>query len=227
MAATSIPKHLQERLASLTDPIVRPLIRMGVHPNVVTTFGFAVTVSAGVTFFTGRVRLAGLLVLLGGVLDIFDGRVARGSGRASVFGSFYDSTLDRISEVIVFLGIMSLYVGGSPHFSPSWMVYVVALALSGSLMVSYTRALAEKLGVDCQIGLMQRLERVLLLGGVCLLFGAAWNGAALRLVLIAMAVLANFTALQRIVWVYRHTRPVPVAADRPSIPFISKRRMNS
>jgi|SRR5690606_19144389 len=76
-------------------------------------------------------------------------------------------------------------------------------------MVSYTRARAEALGLDCKVGLMQRPERVVLIGGASMLFGGAWNGAVLTGVLLLMAVLTNFTAIQRIVWVYRHTRPDP------------------
>ncbi len=143
----------------------------------------------------GHVRIAGALVLLGGVFDILDGQVARASGLSSVFGSFYDSTLDRISEIVVFLGIFSLYGGGHPDFEYPWMVYTVALAMAGSLMVSYTRARAEALGLDCNVGLMQRPERVVLIGVSSLLFGGAWNGAVLTWVLLLMATLTNFTAV--------------------------------
>jgi len=209
MAATNLPKPAQDRLLTLTRPIVGPLVRAGVHPNAVTTVGFAVTVSAAVAFAYGNIRLGGLLMLLGGGFDIIDGAVARTSGLASAFGSFYDSTLDRISEILVFVGILGLFAGAAPRFDASWMVYVVGLALGGSMMVSYTRAIAEKLGLDCQVGLMQRTERVLLLGSVSLVFGAAWNGAVFIGVLSFMAVMTNFTAIQRIVWVFKHTRTPP------------------
>jgi CDP-diacylglycerol---glycerol-3-phosphate 3-phosphatidyltransferase len=209
MAATNIPKGAQDRLLKLTRPVVGPLVRAGVHPNVVTTFGFLVTVGGAVSFMNGQVRLGGLLVLLGGLIDIFDGAVARQSGLASAFGSFYDSTLDRISEILLFVGILGLYGGANPTFGQPWMIYVVGLVLGGSLMVSYTRATAEKLGLDCQVGMMQRLERLLLLGSVSLVFGAAWNGAVFTGLLIVMAVLTNLTAVQRIVWVYKQTRPPP------------------
>jgi CDP-diacylglycerol---glycerol-3-phosphate 3-phosphatidyltransferase len=227
-----IPSSLREGFLGLLRPIPRSLIRRRVHPNAITTVGFAVTVSAGIAFFLGHVRIGGLLVLIGGIFDILDGQVARGSGLASVFGSFYDSTLDRISEIVVFLGIFSLYGGGHPDFPLPWMVYAVALALAGSLMVSYTRARAEALGLDCKVGLMQRPERVVLIGVAAMLFGGSWNGSVLTGVLLVMAVLTNFTAFQRIVWVYNHTRrqapvePVAVAGSpvtRSSKPQ-SKRR---
>ena len=200
-------------------PLMDVLVRRRVHPNAITTVGFLITVGAGVSFFLGHIRIGGALILLGGVFDVFDGYVARGTGLASAFGSFYDSTLDRISEMVVFLGIFSLYGGGHPDFEQPWMVYTVALAMAGSLMVSYTRARAEGLGIDCKVGVMQRTERVVLLGAATLLFGSTWGGAALTWVLIAMAVLTNFTAFQRIVWVYRFTRVPANAAPTPPAPY--------
>jgi CDP-diacylglycerol--glycerol-3-phosphate 3-phosphatidyltransferase len=196
-------------------PLIDPLIRRNTDPNVVTTIGFLVTVAAGIVFFLGHVRIAGALVLVGGIIDVIDGPVARGTGRATVFGSFYDSTLDRISEIVVFLGIFSLYGGGHPDFGYPWMVYPVALAMAGSLMVSYTRARAEALGLDCTVGLMQRTERVLLIGSAAMVFGGSFEGAVLTVVLIVMAVLTNFTAFQRIVWVYRHAAPPKPERVRP------------
>ena len=213
-----LPSWLRDGFVTLLRPVPDFLIRRQVHPNIVTTLGFLVTISAGIAFFLGQVRLGGLLVLLGGVFDILDGQVARGTGLASDFGSFYDSTLDRISEIVVFLGVFSLYGGGHPDFPHPWMVYVVASALAGSLMVSYTRARAESLGLDCKVGLMQRPERVVLIGASALLFGGAWNGMVLTGVLLVMAVLTNFTTVQRIVWVYHNTRPSGAAPGRAPAP---------
>jgi CDP-diacylglycerol---glycerol-3-phosphate 3-phosphatidyltransferase len=215
MAAANIPKHVQDSAIRLLAPVFEPFIRRRIHPNIVTTIGFLVTISAGVAFFLGHVRIGGALVLLGGFIDIIDGQVARATGLASVFGSFYDSTLDRISEIVVFLGIFSLYGGGHPDFGYPWMVYTVALAMAGSLMVSYTRARAESLGLDCNVGLMQRLERVVLIGGSALLFGGSFEGTVLTWVLILMAALTNFTAFQRILWVYRHTSAGVIERPRP------------
>lgn len=221
-----IPGRLRDGFLGLLRPIPRTLIDRGVHPNVITTVGFGITVSAGIAFFLGHVRIGGFLVLIGGIFDILDGQVARGSGQASVFGSFYDSTLDRISEIVVFIGIFSLYGGGHPDFPLPWMVYAVALALAGSLMVSYTRARAEALGLDCKVGLMQRPERVVLIGVAAMLFGGSWNGAVLTGVLLVMAVLTNFTAFQRIVWVYRHTRR-PVPAEPVAVPGSPRERSSN
>lgn len=194
----------------ILDPITGWFVRRGVHPNLITTTGFVVTMGAGLAFHLEQVRVAGLMVLLGGVFDIFDGRVARQSGLASKFGSFYDSTLDRISEIAVFLGLTSLYAQGAAGESNTRMIYVVMLALGGSLMVSYTRARAEGLGLDCGVGLMQRAERVVLLGFGSLIFGLSWQGLVLNLVLAVVAVTTILTAVQRIVWVYRQAAGVPL-----------------
>lgn len=205
---------VEQKVLGLLDPVTNWLVRAGVHPNALTTAGFVVTCSAGLAFHWGNVPLAGALVLFGGVFDVFDGRVARTSGLASVFGSFYDSTLDRVSEVVVFLGILSLYNDYRVELGDVGMIYTVMLAMAGSLMVSYTRARAEGLGIDCKVGVMQRPERIILIGISALFFGTLWEGLVLKAVLVAMAVLTNFTAFQRIVWVYRHTRKLPPAAPQ-------------
>lgn len=195
---------------AMLDPATRWLVRRGVHPNAITIMGFAVTLGAALLYSRDHVRTAGFLVLVGGVLDIFDGRVARVSGLASKFGSFFDSTLDRISEIAMYIGLITLYNGYILDVADIWMIYVIALAMGGSLMVSYTRAKAEALGFECSVGLMQRAERIVLLGLGSLVFGLAWGGAVLSGIIIVVAVLTNFTAIHRIVWVYRRGSGVPL-----------------
>jgi CDP-diacylglycerol--glycerol-3-phosphate 3-phosphatidyltransferase len=199
----------------IIDPMTRLLIRLKVHPNAITTAGFALTVLAGWLYHMDHVRWAGLAVLLGGLSDIFDGRVARESGLASKFGSFYDSTLDRMSEIVVFIGLISLYNQYGRELADVWMIYVIAVAIGGSLMVSYTRARAEALGLDCKVGLMQRPERVVLLGAGSLLFGLMWNGLVLKGILILLAVTTVITTIQRIVWVYQNAAGVPLDEATP------------
>ena len=203
-------KALRWPVYNIIEPGTRWLVRRGVHPNAITTLGFIVTVVAGWLYSVDHVRTAGFMVLLGGLFDIFDGRVARVSGLASKFGDFYDSTLDRISEIFMYLGFMTLYNQYGAQLADVWMTYVITAALGGSLMVSYTRAKAEALGFDCSVGMMQRAERIVLLGLGSLVFGLAWNGAVLSILIIAVAVLTNITAVQRIVWVYKHGTGVPL-----------------
>lgn len=206
-------------LASLRNPayrILRPLtdwlVARRVHPNALTIVGFVATMAAAVAFDQHLVRLAGGLILLGGFLDILDGRVARLTELGSKFGAFFDSTLDRMSEIAVFLGLLSMYNDYRLELGEVGMTYLIMLAMGGSLMVSYTRARAEALGLDCRVGLMQRAERVALLGLAALLFGEAWDGLALKGVIALMAVLTPLTAVQRIVWVYQRAGGVPLDA---------------
>ena len=194
----------------LIDPTVRWMVRRRIHPNLLTTLGFLTVVGAGILYHQDHVRTAGFLVLLGGMWDIFDGQLARVSGMASKFGSFYDSTLDRISEIVVYMGLLSLYNSYGRELGDVWMVYAIFMAMGGSLMESYTRARAEGMGLDCKVRVMQRPERVVLLGLGSLSFGLMWGGLVLRWVIIVVAVLTNVTAVQRIWWVYRNAAGVPV-----------------
>jgi CDP-diacylglycerol--glycerol-3-phosphate 3-phosphatidyltransferase len=222
-----LPSDLREQGTRLLTPLGEVFVRSGISPNVISTIGFVVTMGAGLAYFLGSLQWGGFLVLIGGLFDVIDGYVARRTDRVTRFGSFYDSTLDRMSEVMVFLGVFSLYNGNEPNIGAPWMVYVVALALAGSLLVSYTRARAEAMGIDCRVGLMQRAERVLLLG-IATLFFATWRGGlVLTLVMIAMAVLTNLTLIYRIYWVYQHTRveaaTVPQAPARRAARTPAKR----
>src|SRR5687768_7305498 len=203
-------ESLRSVVYRILDPITDWMVRRRVHPNLLTTIGFLVTVGAGLAFSEHHVRTAGLLVLLGGLFDIFDGRVARLTGLGSKFGAFYDSTLDRISETVVFLGLLSLYNDYRLELGDVGMIYLIMLAMAGSHMISYTRARAEAMGLDCRVGLMPRAERIVLIGSSALFFGESWDGMVLRGVILMLAILTNLTAFQRIVWVWKHARGVPL-----------------
>jgi CDP-diacylglycerol---glycerol-3-phosphate 3-phosphatidyltransferase len=203
-------ESLRGGVYGIIKPLIDVLVRHRVHPNLLTTLGFVATLGAGMAFHQHYVRAAGFLILLGGFFDILDGRVARLTGLGSKFGAFYDSTLDRISEIVVFMGILSLYNSYRQELGDVGMIYLVMLAMAGSLMISYTRARAEALGLDCKVGLMPRAERVVLIGAAALFFGQAWDGLVLKIVIVILAVLTNLTAFQRIVWVYQHARGVPL-----------------
>ena len=211
-------------LDSLREPvyrIIRPLtdwlVSGRVHPNALTTLGFIVTCSSAFFFHDHHVRTAGFLILLGGVFDILDGRVARLSGLGSKFGAFYDSTLDRISEIAVCFGLLSLYNDYRLDTGDVGMIYLIMLMMAGSLMISYTRARAESLGLNAEVGLAARAERVVLIGGSALFFGLNWNGLALKVVIFILAVVTNITAIQRIWHVYKQGAgvPLPGAAPKP------------
>jgi CDP-diacylglycerol--glycerol-3-phosphate 3-phosphatidyltransferase len=205
---------LERGLRTAVEPTVDRLVAWRVHPNTLSTIGFAVTCTSGFFFHQHHVRTAGALILLGGVFDLFDGTVARRTGLASPFGAFYDSTLDRLSEFAVYLGLLSLYNDYRLELGDVGMIWAIMLAMTGSLMISYTRTRAEALGINCTIGLMQRAERVILIGTAAMLFGETNRGIGLRVVVHLLAVLTNLTVLQRIWWVYRHTRPEGVADEK-------------
>jgi len=203
-------EQLRGRVYGVIGPLTSFLTRHRVHPNLLTTVGFLVTMTSALAFHQRHVRAAGFLVLLGGFFDILDGRVARLTALGNKFGEFYDSTLDRISEITVFLGILSLYNDYRLELGDVGMIYLIMLAMAGSLMISYTRARAAALGLDCRVGLMPRAERVVLIGIAAFVFGESWDGLILKAVIVLLAVLTNLTAFQRIVWVWRHARGVPL-----------------
>jgi CDP-diacylglycerol--glycerol-3-phosphate 3-phosphatidyltransferase len=214
-----MPDWFKNGFVRLLNPVVALLVRRRVHPNLISSFGFLVTLAGAILIFQ-RSILAGIVVfLLGGMMDILDGRVARETGLASKFGSFYDSTLDRVSEIVVYF---SLYAYFRPLPVFWWVGYVVILAMVGSLMVSYTRAKAEALGVECKVGTMQRPERIVLLGVGGLLIpvfeqiARGWRFAPLLLALGLIAVLANITALERIHSVFKVARGIPLDEAVPA-----------
>lgn len=203
----NLRKAIERAVVGSVQPITDAMVRGRIHPNILTTLGFLITVSSAFLFHSHHVRTAGVLILMGGIFDIFDGRVARATGLDSQFGSFYDSTLDRFSEIAVYAGILSLYNDYRADLGDVFMIYATMLAMAGSLMVSYTRARAEALGIDCKVGLMQRGERVIAIGLAAVLFGEANGGLVLGFVIVVLAALTNFTAVQRVVWVYKASRP--------------------
>ena len=214
-----MPEWFKNGFVRLLNPVVDTLVRNRVHPNIISSFGFLVTLAGAILIFQ-RSIIAGVVVFpLGGMMDILDGRVARETGLASKFGSFYDSTLDRVSEIVVYF---SLYAYFRPLPSFWWVGYVVILAMVGSLMVSYTRAKAEALGVECKVGTMQRPERIVMLGvgGLLIpvfdLIAPEWRYAPLLLALALIAVLANITALERIYSVYKVARGIPLDGTVPA-----------
>ena len=202
-----IPGWLRRVSEAMLTPIVNRLVAAGASPDVITTLGTLILVGSGVAFGFGVARLGGFLLLLSGVLDMLDGRVARKSGGTTKFGAFYDSTLDRVGEAFVFGGITIFFAaGGVPD---AWVMPAVATsltALGAGLTVSYARARAEGLGLDCRVGVAQRAERILGLGLPTLVFSAGPGGFLLLGIVAVLALLAVITVVQRIVHVRKLTR---------------------
>jgi phosphatidylglycerophosphate synthase len=170
MAAITLRDRLQQGIYVIINPFVKSLIRIGLTPNAVTTIGLLLNIGVAVIFIFGAeksnrgdlsfIGWGGALVLVAGLFDMLDGQVARIGNMSSTFGALYDSVLDRYSELIMFLGIC-YYLVSHHYFLSSMFAFI---ALMGSMMVSYTRARAEGLGVECKGGLMQRPERVVTIG---------------------------------------------------------------
>lgn len=183
-----------------TEPITRLafwLHSVGVSPNVVTCIGFSLTFLSAIVIAQGNFVVGGLIFALGAILDMLDGTLARLS-EPSIFGAFLDSTLDRYSESSVLLALVYHYL--TFNVNGRQEVVLIFFVLVGSIMVSYTRARAEGLNVECKVGFLQRPERVVLL-----LAGLLSGGLIMLPILWLLAILTNFTALQRIYEVYWRT----------------------
>src|SRR5215470_18582524 len=146
-------------VARVADPVARALVGLRLRPNQLSFLGLVGSMCAAAAFAADQRRLGGLCLVLAGALDILDGAVARASAQVSPFGAFLDSVLDRYSDLLVLAGVCLLFARGGRLAD----VAVTLLALVGTVMVSYTRARAESVGVHCRVGLMARGERLLVL----------------------------------------------------------------
>ncbi len=205
---------LQKVIYVIINPIIKGMIKIGLTPNIVTALGFVLNCvvawmfsKAALAFGTDQataysfIGWGGALILFAGLFDMMDGRLARLSGKSSVFGALWDSTLDRYSELVTLFGIVLIFVmAGTEWFM---MGVVTFLALVGSIMVSYVRARAEGLDIECKVGLMQRPERVVVTAIVAIIAGCTQNLWWLAAGMILIAVLANITAFWRILHCYR------------------------
>lgn len=206
----------------IINPFINLLLRAGITPNVVTTIGFIINIGATIVFIAGGgeprtdlryVGWGGAIILFGGLFDMIDGRLARVGKMESKFGALYDSVLDRYSELVMFLGIC-YYLVAQSYFLSSMFAFI---AMIGSVMVSYVRARAEGLGIECKGGLMQRPERILLIGISAVLCGllADYTGqfkytipgttfpifeniTLFTFPIFILAILTNWTAIQRL-----------------------------
>jgi CDP-diacylglycerol--glycerol-3-phosphate 3-phosphatidyltransferase len=210
-----IPQAVKDGFVRLTGPLVQALVRSKVQPNTITTFGAMIVIGSAVAFGMGAIRLGGTLLLLSGLFDILDGQVARQGQKTTNFGAFYDSSLDRIGESALFAGIALHFLrGGLPPAQVTLGVMLAIAALSASLLVSYTRARAEGLGIECKVGIAARAERILVLGAPTLLLGDGLGGRLLLWIMAVLALATVVTVIQRIVHVARVAAATPSA--RPS-----------
>jgi|RhiMetdeSRZDD1v2_1073273.scaffolds.fasta_scaffold96666_3 CDP-diacylglycerol--glycerol-3-phosphate 3-phosphatidyltransferase len=196
----------------IIDAIVRALARSRANPNLLTFLGLVVNIGCGVLYGYGRFVTAGLLLIFAALLDILDGQVARLRGRVTRFGAFFDSVLDRYSDIIVYVGIMVFYARAHSERS-ILLVTVTGLALVGSVLVSYARARAESLNIACKVGFLERPERlVLLIIGSLTATGDPSNPFLHKMpqVLWVLAVLSHWTVVHRIYHTWLQSR----ATDR-------------
>ena len=206
---------------TVLDPLVRALLAIGINADHLTAFGFILSLASALEFATGRFRYAAMFATAAGLCDILDGQVARSSGKATRFGAFLDSTLDRIAEAALFVGLAWYFTSqlvdmavnpqrvlanlqhGLEPFTFLLIAVTAILAMVGSFMVSYTRARAEGLGLECKVGWFERPERLIVL----IIAGFFGLGPVIPGALIVLVVFSFTTAIQRMVHVWKITRP--------------------
>ena len=183
--------------------IVRGLALSRIHPNVLTFFGLLINIAAAVLLAAGRFRAAGFVIIGAGLFDMVDGRVARETNQVTRFGGFFDSVLDRYSDLALLMGLL-VYYG---LINRPFYVVLTAIVMTGSVMVSYTRARAENTIPSCKVGFMERPERVVLL-----IIGALFDRMAP--VLWVIAVLSNITVAHRMAFTFQEAKRLEEAQLR-------------
>lgn len=202
---------LQKIIYYIINPLIKGMIAIGITPNIVTFIGFIGNCVAAWFFIDaanrGEAALAwlgwgGFILIASGLFDMMDGRLARMGNMSSTFGAFWDSTLDRYSELISLGGLTAYFFSVGDQL---WGI-ITLLSLVGSIMVSYVRARAEGLGLDCKVGLMQRPERVVVLAVGTIVTGLTASLIATYIAVAMIAVLANITAFWRIYHCYNQLK---------------------
>lgn len=199
----------------IIQAMVRGLVSLGVPPNILTTIGVSINIFCGVLFGMGEFFWAGIVLLVANVFDMLDGNVARETGNVTKFGGFLDSSLDRLSDMVAILGIMIFYASNTPQHS-LLNVTLGGIAMIGSVMVSYTTARSESLGVKANVGFLQRPERIVLL-----IIGALstwdWSSNSIWLnrmpqVLWVLAVGSIWTMIHRMYFIWKEFRRLDESA---------------
>jgi CDP-diacylglycerol---glycerol-3-phosphate 3-phosphatidyltransferase len=194
-----LPAWVKEGARNVLEPVVRLAIALRLTPNTITVIGLAITVVASVLVATGWLLVGAAILTAGSLLDAVDGALARAQGGGTAFGSFLDSTLDRVGESVLYIGIGAWFLASQPD--PFWPIVAVMVALAGSFVVSYAHARAQGIGHAANVGLAPRTERlVLVIAGVAL--AGLGVTAGLVAILGLVAALTVVTVVQRIrhVW---------------------------
>jgi CDP-diacylglycerol--glycerol-3-phosphate 3-phosphatidyltransferase len=233
MPSNLIPRRVEILYLNSIEKILRLVSHLNLNPNFLTTLALIISILAGYFFAVGKFIIAGILTLLSGVFDTIDGKIARLTNRVTKFGALYDSTLDRYAEVIIFFGIGVYLIKYNFYITSVAAVF----AIGGSMMVSYIRARAEGLGFECNVGLMRRAERIVLLG-----FGSvfyflhdyfvrffdyvfdkfnfdfpAYPPMPLSIAIYIMAVLTNITAYQRLHYVWKKSKEIELFENQTEL----------
>src|SRR5437660_6211494 len=188
---------------SIIRLIVRGLALSRIHPNVLTFLGLVINIAAAYLLAIGQQRWAGAVIIGAGLFDMVDGRVARETNRVTRFGGFFDSVLDRYSDLALYMGLLVYYASINRFF----YIVLTAIVMTGSVMVSYTRARAENSIPKCKVGFLERPERVVLI-----IIGALFLRMAQ--VLWVIAVLSNLTVVHRMIYTYREAKALEDAQLR-------------
>jgi CDP-diacylglycerol---glycerol-3-phosphate 3-phosphatidyltransferase len=203
---------IQRGYLAVIAPVADWLVARRVRPNTITTIGTCCTCFAGVIFATGHIRTGGWFLGLTALFDVLDGTVARRTGTTTVFGAFYDSTLDRVADGFLLGGLIVFYATHPVHGRDD-MVIVTTLGLIATFLTSYTNARAEGLGFSARVGMLQRPERITLLSAPQAFFGLALHGWVLAGIVSLLAVTAWITFFQRMAYVHRITSTAPTSTS--------------
>jgi len=193
-----VSTRFAERVRTRISIVGRIVAKTNLSPNAITVIGLALNLVVAAVISTGNLLLGGALLLVAGAFDVVDGAVARATNQVSRFGSFFDSTMDRYADAVILGGVLLYFIEDD---AGSWPIMLVFITLVGSLMISYTRSKAESLGIRGDVGFAQRAERVIILAAGLMLGYPVWAVGVL-------AILTQFTVLQRIFHVWRELRPI-------------------
>ena len=190
----SLEMYLRKVFKGIIDPIASGFLKIGLTPNTITGIGFIFSCVSAFLISQGRFTAAGLVLLFAGPLDVIDGSMARKMGPLTAYGPLIDSVTDRYSEFVVFGGLIFYYVNSKNDIG----ILLVFLAAAGSVLVSYVKARAEALGLNSKMGILTRVERLIIMIA-CLIFGVP------MVALWIIAILANVTSIQRLLFVRKQT----------------------